>query len=147
MRPLRLILFLAMFSTAASAAEPNLVLVTIDTARADRFGFLGSERGLTPNLDALAKQSLVFTHAYAQAPLTTVSHATILTGTHPPYHRVNDFGISIPAPIPTVAELLKARGYQTAALTCTTPATSDAERVTIGLRRWSGVQSRWCSGR
>jgi arylsulfatase A-like enzyme/cytochrome c-type biogenesis protein CcmH/NrfG len=115
MRPLRLILFLAMFSTAASAAEPNLVLVTIDTARADRFGFLGSERGLTPNLDALAKQSLVFTHAYAQAPLTTVSHATILTGTHPPYHRVNDFGISIPAPIPTVAELLKARGYQTAA--------------------------------
>src|SRR5688572_14536543 len=109
-----LLLLLGACSTAA-AAEPNLVLVTLDTARADRFGFLGAKRGLTPNLDAFARQSLIFTAAYAQAPLTTVSHATIFTGSHPQYHRVNDFGVPIPAPIPTLAELLKGRGYQTAA--------------------------------
>ena len=61
-------------------AYPNTILITLDTTRADRMGFLGSRRGLTPNLDALARQSVVFTHAYSQAPLTDVSHATILTG-------------------------------------------------------------------
>jgi glucan phosphoethanolaminetransferase (alkaline phosphatase superfamily) len=42
---------------------PNVILITLDTTRADRMGFLGSQRGLTPNLDALARQSVVFTHA------------------------------------------------------------------------------------
>jgi glucan phosphoethanolaminetransferase (alkaline phosphatase superfamily) len=63
--------------------RPNIVLVTLDTTRADRMGFLGSTRNLTPNLDALARESIVFTRAYAQAPVTTVSHATILSGTFP----------------------------------------------------------------
>src|SRR6187551_1063116 len=79
-----------------AASHPNIVLVTLDTTRADRMGFLGSTRGLTPNLDALARDSIVFTRAYAQAPITTVSHATILTGTFPPAHRVNDFGSPLP---------------------------------------------------
>ena len=67
---------------------PNVILITLDTTRADRMGFLGSKRGLTPNLDALARQSVVFTRAYAQVPLTTASHATILTGTYPQFHQV-----------------------------------------------------------
>ena len=46
-------------------------------------GFLGSTRGLTPALDAFARNAIVFTRAYAQAPVTTVSHATLLTGTYP----------------------------------------------------------------
>jgi len=66
-------------ANAPSVISPNIILITLDTTRADRMGFLGSKRGLTPNLDALAHQSTVFTRAYAQAPLTTVSHATILT--------------------------------------------------------------------
>jgi len=78
-------------------------------------GFLGSKRGLTPNLDALARQSVVFTHAFAQAPLTTASHATILTGTYPVFHRVNDFGMPLPAKIPDIAELFHEHGYKTAA--------------------------------
>ena len=69
------------FALAANAAPPNVVLITIDTTRADRMGFLGSQRGLTPNLDLLAKQGVVFRRAYAQVPLTTPSHAVILTGT------------------------------------------------------------------
>src|SRR5689334_4364797 len=76
----------------SAQARPNVVLVTLDTTRADRMGFLGSTRGLTPSLDGLAREAIVFTRAYAQAPLTTVSHATILTGTFPPRHRVDDFG-------------------------------------------------------
>ena len=57
----------------AKTQPPNVILITLDTTRADRMGFLGSKRGLTPNLDALARQSVVFTHAYCQVPLTTAS--------------------------------------------------------------------------
>ena len=81
-------------------APPNVVLITIDTTRADRMGFLGSKRGLTTNLDALARQSTVFTRAYSQVPLTSPSHATILTGTYPQFHQVNDFGVRLAADLP-----------------------------------------------
>ena len=63
-------------------------------------GFLGSTRGLTPALDAFARESVVFTNAFAQAPITTVSHATMLTGTYPPFHHVTDFGTPLGASIP-----------------------------------------------
>src|SRR5438552_13857121 len=99
----------------ALADSPNILLVTIDTARADRMGFLGSTRGLTPKLDSAAHQGVVFEKAYAQAPLTTVSHATILTGTYPQFHRVSDFGTRLPSKIPDLPELLAHNGYRTAA--------------------------------
>src|SRR3954464_9813553 len=100
---------------ALAAPPPNIVLITLDTTRADRMGFLGSTRGLTPSLDALARDAVVFTRAYSQAPITTVSHATILTGTFPPLHKVNDFGSPLPATVPYVADLFKGQGYRTAA--------------------------------
>src|SRR5260370_34398637 len=78
---------------AAGATDPpNVILITLDTVRADRMGFLGSKFGLTPQLDALARQSVVFEHAYSQAPITPVSHATILSGTFPQYHGIRSFG-------------------------------------------------------
>src|SRR4051794_38655171 len=80
---------------AQRVSRPNVLLITLDTTRADRMGFLGSTRGLTPHLDALARDSVVFTRAFAQAPITTVSHATLLTGTFPPAHRVSDFGAAL----------------------------------------------------
>jgi len=94
---------------------PNVILITIDTTRADRMGFLGSKRGLTPNLDALARQSTVFTHAYSQVPLTAPSHATILTGTYPQFHQVNDFGVRLAADLPYAPDILRLHGYRTAA--------------------------------
>src|SRR5439155_6580873 len=97
------------------APHPNIVLVTLDTTRADRMGFLGSARGLTPSLDALAAEAVVFTRAYAQAPTTPVSHATILTGTYPLYHKVTDFGIPLSGGVPYLPDLLRASGYRTAA--------------------------------
>ncbi len=100
---------------ARATPRPNIILVTLDTVRADRMGFLGSPRKLTPYLDALARQSVVFTRAYSQVPLTTASHATILTGTYPQFHKVNDFGIPLGEDLPYAPDLLRARGYRTAA--------------------------------
>src|SRR5215475_9092222 len=95
---------------AAAAERPSVVLVTLDTTRADRMGFLGSTRGLTPALDTLAREAVVFDHAYAQAPITTASHATILSGTYPQLHKVNDFGIPFPESLPWLPDLLRASG-------------------------------------
>jgi arylsulfatase A-like enzyme/Flp pilus assembly protein TadD len=126
-RLLLLVLFLAHFGSAAgvpktakkapaaSAVPPNIILITLDTTRADRMGFLGSERGLTPNLDALAKQSVVFTRAYAQVPLTTPSHAALLTGTYPQFSHLEDLGAPLGADLPYLPDLLHGHGYHTAA--------------------------------
>jgi len=97
------------------AEAPNIIFITMDTTRADRMGFLGSKRGVTPNLDLLARQSVVFERAYAQAPLTPVSHATIFTGTYPQFHTVTDFGHQLPSLLPYVPEILKKSGYHTGA--------------------------------
>src|SRR2546427_9156948 len=67
------LLFLGVSATAAQVEVPNIILITVDTTRADRMGFLGSKLNATPNLDALAKQGVVFEQAYSQAPLTPVS--------------------------------------------------------------------------
>jgi arylsulfatase A-like enzyme/Flp pilus assembly protein TadD len=102
-------------AATSSTTSPNIILITLDTTRADRMGFLGSKRGLTPNLDALALQSAIFTRAYSQVPLTPPSHATILTGTYPQFHQVIDFGIPLAANLPYGPEILRAHGYHTAA--------------------------------
>jgi arylsulfatase A-like enzyme/Tfp pilus assembly protein PilF len=95
--------------------RPNVILITLDTTRADRMGFLGSDRGVTPNLDVLAKQATVFTRAYSQVPHTTASHATILTGTYPQFNHVHDFGSPLAADLPYLPDILHHQGYQTAA--------------------------------
>jgi arylsulfatase A-like enzyme len=115
-RSLLLLLSAGLLPTFAAAAnQPNIVLITLDTVRADRMGFLGSKRGLTPQMDALARQGVVFERAYAQAPLTPIAHATILTGTHPQFHQVQDFGSRLPATVASLPDLLRTRGYHTAA--------------------------------
>src|SRR5882757_5969486 len=89
------------------SAHPNIILITLDTTRADRMGFLGSKRGLTPNLDAMARQGVAFTRAYAHVPITTASHTTILTGTYPQFNRVDDFGIHLSPRLPYLPALLR----------------------------------------
>jgi choline-sulfatase len=102
-------------SLAAAANQPNVILITLDTVRADRMGFLGSKHDLTPQLDTLASQGVVFEHAYSQAPITPVSHATILTGTYPQYHGIRNFGDRLPPSVPFLPEILHAQGYRTGA--------------------------------
>jgi len=112
---LNLCLLVLLPGFAAAANQPNVILITLDTVRADRMGFLGSKRGLTPHLDALATQGVVFEHAYSQAPITPVSHATILTGTFPQYHGIRNFGDRLPPSVPFLPEILHAKGYHTGA--------------------------------
>jgi arylsulfatase A-like enzyme/Tfp pilus assembly protein PilF len=78
-------------------------------------GFLGSERGLTPNLDALARQATVFSLVYAHVPLTTPSHATIFTGTYPQFSHVNYMGDPLNSALPFLPDILHRNGYRTAA--------------------------------
>ncbi len=78
-------------------------------------GFLGSKRGVTPNLDTLAKDSAVFARAYSQVALTPPSHATIFTGTYPQFHHVNDMQDPLPPDVPYTPEILHVYGYKTAA--------------------------------
>jgi arylsulfatase A-like enzyme/cytochrome c-type biogenesis protein CcmH/NrfG len=99
----------------ALTKSPNIVVITLDTTRADRMGFLGSKRGLTPNLDLLARQSSVFLRAYSQVPLTPPSHATIFTGTYPQFHHVSNMQTPLAADLPYTPEILHAQGYHTAA--------------------------------
>jgi arylsulfatase A-like enzyme len=100
---------------AHPATRPNIVLITMDSTRADRMGFLGSKAKLTPNLDGVAGQSMVFEQSYAQAPLTVVSHATILSGTYPQTHQASELGSRLATDLPFLPDLLHARGYHTAA--------------------------------
>ncbi len=100
----------------APEGKPSLLLITLDTTRADHLGCYGYAGALTPNLDALAARGVRFENAYASAPITLSSHATIMTGTFPPKHGARDNGLFKLNPgVGTLAEALKKNGYRTAA--------------------------------
>jgi choline-sulfatase len=103
------------FSFAAAASKTNLVLITLDSVRADRMGFLGAKGALTPNLDGLAGESIVFEHAYAQAPASVVSHATILSGAYPQSTGMSEIGGTLSSSLPYLPDLLNTQAYRTAA--------------------------------
>ncbi|HEY2945233.1 MAG TPA: sulfatase-like hydrolase/transferase, partial [Vicinamibacteria bacterium] len=113
---------LAWWATHRSPAGPNLLLVTIDTLRADHVGVYGAVGAATPTLDALAARGVRFEHAQSPVPLTGPSHATILTGLYPPVHGVRDNVVFALDPRhQTLAARLKAQGYRTAAFVAAYP--------------------------
>src|SRR5689334_11736992 len=119
-RPLILITALAILAchreTPAFHAKPDVILVTIDTLRADAVGYSGNTRVKTPFLDRLAADGVVFTNAHAHNVVTLPSHVNILTGLYPYQHGVRDnSGFTLPATVPTLGALLKKAGYATAA--------------------------------
>jgi arylsulfatase A-like enzyme len=94
----------------------NLLLVTIDTLRADRLGAYGSRAGLTPTLDALAARGVRFTRTWSHVPITLPAHTSILTGLLPPHHGVRNNGAFRLGEGPaTLAEILHGAGYRTGA--------------------------------
>jgi choline-sulfatase len=100
---------------ARPAVAPNVVLVTIDTLRADHLGCYGYKPAVTPTLDGLASRGVRFETAVAHAPLTAPSHASILTGHTPLGHGVRDNGAYVlPDGVRTVAEEFQKAGYRTA---------------------------------
>jgi len=97
-------------------SELNVLLVTLDTTRADRIGVYGHTLAKTPNLDALARDGVRFENAYCQVPLTLPSHVSILTGTYPVYHHVHNNGFYYLNPdLVTVADVFRQEGYKTSA--------------------------------
>jgi len=118
--PLRGLLLVAtpeIIAAAPDDAPINVLLVSIDTLRADHVSLYGYPRPTTPALDAwAAKSGVVFENAFAQAPWTLPSHVSMLTGLDPLQHGVN-YELPIPAELPLLAERLRDAGYATAAIT------------------------------
>ena len=96
-------------------AAPDVVLITIDTLRADHVGCYGFKSAKTPTLDSLFSEGILFRKAITASPITNTSHASILTGLYPAHHGVSDFGVALSDSHVTVAELLHKKGYHTAA--------------------------------
>lgn len=98
------------------AAPWNVVIVTLDTTRADHIGCYGKGEASTPNIDALAAEGVLFENAFASVPITFPSHTTLLTGLYPLAHGIRDNGIFIlDDRHTTLAEILGDHGYRTAA--------------------------------
>jgi arylsulfatase A-like enzyme/Flp pilus assembly protein TadD len=96
--------------TVGAPARPNILLITIDTLRADRL-----RPELTPALDALAARGARFDNARTAVPLTLPSHVTMMTGMLPPAHGVRENGMVLRSGTPTLARILRGSGYHTAA--------------------------------
>ena len=105
---------LLLLAGCGGAPVAPVVLVTIDTLRADHLGCYGYARATSPVLDAFAAAGTRFAEARSQAPLTAPSHASILTGTLPAWHQVLTNGDALPADVETLPERLQAAGWHTA---------------------------------
>ncbi|MEE8483944.1 MAG: sulfatase-like hydrolase/transferase [Nitrospinota bacterium] len=97
-------------------AAPSVILISIDTLRADHLRTYGYDRIETPSIDALARDGVLFRKAYAHVPITLPSHTSILTGTYPNFHGVRNNGEFLASKeLNTAAEIFKSAGYDTAA--------------------------------
>ena len=104
-------------TSPAATVAPNVILITIDTVRADHVGCYGATNVQTPTLDGLARDGIVFERAISQVPLTWPSHAAILTGTYPFQNGVQDFtGQPLDPRFRSVAQVFKQQGYATGAV-------------------------------
>lgn len=106
---------LAVGSPRKESSSPDVFLITIDTIRADHVRCYGDEHIQTPALDSVANDGFRFAQAFTPSPITNTSHASILTGLLPSSHGVTDFAIPLATTHLTLAELLKKKGYRTAA--------------------------------
>jgi choline-sulfatase len=129
MRVLVASLLLTLAGCGAPTKEPappppvarNLVIITIDTLRADRVGAYGYSAARTPAMDRLAREGVMFTHAYAVAPITLTSHASLMTGRYPAGHGARHNGMRIDLRTPTLADTLARAGFATAAFIAAYP--------------------------
>lgn len=119
--PISIYLFFSSLAFAGKEAfstdkeDLNVIIITVDTLRADHVGIYGYEKIETPNMDALGRNGVLFSQAFCHVPLTLPSHCSLFTGTLPLFHGVRDNGYRLPAFNITLAQTLKDKGYQTAA--------------------------------
>jgi len=111
-----LLALLSLGACTRAPVQPSVILVSIDTLRADHLGLYGYARDTSPFLDRLGHASLVCEHAYSPCPWTLVAHMTMLTGLYPSQHGVTEEDRALADEIPLLAERLHAAGYQTIGL-------------------------------
>jgi arylsulfatase A-like enzyme len=104
-------------SGAPEVRHPDIVVVVVDTLRADSLAPWGGARELAPHLNDFANESLVFLEAHAPTPWTLPSHASLLTGLYPLQHQVVSRSVALHEDVPTLAGALTEAGYRTAAVT------------------------------
>ncbi len=134
------------FVAAAISCRPveqrPVVLITIDTLRADHVGAYGAAPLPTPNLDRIAREGALYENAYAPMPRTSQSVGSILTGLHPLRHGADGLGMTLPPNVVTLGEAFKSAGYATAAFT-----SNVFLRGGLGYEQgfdvYSNPQSRW----
>ena len=134
---MRCLLALALLGLAACKgddARPNVLLITMDTTRADYVSSIGDREGTTPSLDKLADEGVLFTRTQSTSATTPISHASILTGLNNYKHGVRVIsaksGFKLPDDVPTLASVLEAREYRTAAIHSAFPVSA-----TFGFQR------------
>lgn len=102
-------------ATLSAAAPPSVILISIDTLRADHLSAYGYTKIQTPNIDSLAQQGALFTNIACQVPLTLPSHTSLLTSTYPFQNQIEENAERVPAGAITLASILHSQGYKTAA--------------------------------
>lgn len=145
--------------TQASGSRPNLVVITIDTMRGDHLGCYGYFRKTSPNIDALAKDALVFDNCYSPMAQTLPSHTSLFTGVYPREHgmfantsQVKGGGMYQPSPIlKTLATTLSKQGYMTAGFVSAEPVKKESG-LGAGFTKWyepddKAVPAEWTNRR
>lgn len=97
---------------------PNIILISMDTVRADHISCYGYHRNTTPNLDSIARQGIVYENAFTAAPWTPPSHASMFTGKYPSHHKTMGKNVRLNNRNSSLAQILSQRGYQTIGITC-----------------------------
>src|SRR6266850_1151694 len=111
------LLVLVLPASAAGNPSPNVMVITIDTLRADHLGCYGDQQIRTPNIDSLAADGVRFERAYTPVPVTLPAHTVLFTGTYPLLNGIHDFSANKLGPTqPTLASVLKEHGYTTGAV-------------------------------
>jgi arylsulfatase A-like enzyme len=139
---------------APPSGSPHLLVITVDTLRADHVSGYGYGRATTPAMDRLMTEGVAFLAASTPTPTTAPSHASLFTGTYPRTHGVSKNGLTLSSDRPTLAEVLRARGYRTSAVVSAFPLASrfglargfehfddrfPIEEASIDTREWEGM--------
>jgi len=129
--------------------KPNLLIIVMDTARCDHFGCYGHMRPTTPNVDAMAHESVQFQRAYSSAPWTPPAHASLFTGMYNSKHGVYHGHVYLENTYSTLAEVLGAEGYRTIVFS-NNPWVSEVTKITRGfeeaVEKWEKQKSVKRSG-
>ncbi|MCP5105622.1 MAG: sulfatase, partial [bacterium] len=120
---------------------PNIILISIDTLRADHLGCYGYRRNTSPNIDAFAKESILFENAVVPRPKTTPSVVSYLTGLYPHTHEVRGLNVPVSPRFNSIAEYLKNGGFTTAAFICNWVLKNDRSGLAAGFDRYDEKMS------